>query len=90
MERIKKIPPHDRAVEQIIWYIEENNLKPHAKLPGERELCEMWNLNRSTLHQAIQQLIEEKRLYSEKEQALSLRSPFLREICRMARQRLNP
>lgn len=77
MERIKKIPPHDRAVEQIIWYIEENNLKPHAKLPGERELCEMWNLNRSTLHQAIQQLIEEKRLYSEKGAGTFVAEPVL-------------
>ncbi len=77
MERIKKIPPHDRAVEQIIWYIEENELKPHAKLPGERELCEMWNLNRSTLHQAIQQLIEEKRLYSEKGAGTYVAPPVL-------------
>lgn len=66
LERMKKIPPHDRAVEQIEWFLEENKLRPHAKLPGEREMCEMWNLNRSTLHQAIQQLIEEKVLYSEK------------------------
>ncbi|WP_026670685.1 GntR family transcriptional regulator [Butyrivibrio sp. AE3006] len=77
MERIKKIPPHDRAVEQIIWYIEENNLKPHAKLPGERELCEMWNLNRSTLHQAIQQLIKEKILYSEKGSGTFVAEPVL-------------
>ncbi len=77
MERIKKIPPHDRATEQIIWFIEENNLQPHAKLPGERELCEMWNLNRSTLHQAIQQLIEEKRLYSEKGAGTFVAPPLL-------------
>ena len=66
MERLKKIRPHDRAVEMLEWYIQENHLKPHAKLPGERELCELWNLNRSTLHSAIQELVEEHILYSEK------------------------
>lgn len=66
MSKMKKIRPQDRAIEQIEWYIQEQGLKPHTKLPGERELCKMWGMNRSTLHTAIQQLIEERILYSEK------------------------
>ena len=54
------------AMEQIQWYIQENQLKPHTQLPSERELCTMWQMNRSTLHTAIQQLIEERKLYSVK------------------------
>lgn len=64
MEKMKKIRPQDMAMEQIEWYIKENQLKAHAKLPSEREMCTMWKLNRSTLHAAIQQLVEERKLYS--------------------------
>ena len=52
MEKIKKIRPQDMAMEQIQWYIQENQLKPHTQLPSERELCTMWQMNRSTLHTA--------------------------------------
>lgn len=64
MDNMKKIRPQDMAMEQIEWYIQENRLKPHAKLPSEREMCRMWGLNRSTLHAAIRQLTEERLLYS--------------------------
>lgn len=64
MEKMKKIRPQDMAMEQIEWYIKEKQLKPHAKLPSEREMCAMWQMNRSTLHAAIQQLVEERKLYS--------------------------
>ena len=30
MEKIKKIRPQDMAMEQIQWYIQENQLKPHS------------------------------------------------------------
>ncbi|MBE5905396.1 MAG: GntR family transcriptional regulator [Lachnospiraceae bacterium] len=64
MEQIKKIKPRDYAIEQIQWYIKENKLGSHAKLPGERDMCAMWDLNRSTLRSAIKRLIEEGILYS--------------------------
>lgn len=66
MVELKKIRPREAAIEQIEWYIQENGLKPHTKLPGEREMCEVWHMNRSTLRAAIQRLIEERILYSEK------------------------
>lgn len=65
MEQIKKVKPRDYAIEQIRWYIEENKLGPHAKLPGERDMCDMWGVNRSTLRSAIKRLVEENILYSE-------------------------
>ena len=34
MEKIKKIRPQDMAMEQIQWYIQENQLKPHTQLPN--------------------------------------------------------
>ena len=35
----------DEAVEKIECYIIENKLKPHAKIPSERDMCDMWNIN---------------------------------------------
>lgn len=65
MEQIRKVKPRDYAMEQIKWYITEEKLGPHAKLPSERQLCEKWDINRSTLRSAIKRLIEENILYSE-------------------------
>lgn len=65
VEQIRKVKPRDFAMEQIKWYISEQKLGPHAKLPSERQLCEEWNINRSTLRSAIKRLTEENILYSE-------------------------
>lgn len=43
-------------VELIQSYVLENNLKPGDKLPSERELCDMWGVNRMTLRNAIKRL----------------------------------
>jgi len=51
-----KLRPRDRACEQLIGYIESQDLKPGDRLPSERALCEMWDLNRTTLRYAIARL----------------------------------
>ncbi len=65
MGDIKKIKPREYAIEKLLWYIHKNNLGPHTKLPSERELCSMWNINRTTLRTAIERLVEENILYTE-------------------------
>ena len=40
--------PKELATEYLESYILENNLKAHDRLPPERELSQMWNLNRVT------------------------------------------
>lgn len=65
MEDKSKSKSRNEAQEEIEYYIEVNKLKPHDKLPSERELSEMFNLNRSTLRGAIQILIEEGKIYKE-------------------------
>jgi len=60
----KQIRPRDEAVEKIECYIRRHNLAPQDKLPAEREMCEMWNLNRTTLRSAIRRLTAEGKLYS--------------------------
>lgn len=66
MSEIQKIRPREEATELLEAYIRKNELPPNAKLPSERELCDMWNLNRTTLRSAIRRLIEEGKLYSQK------------------------
>ncbi|ERI93925.1 UbiC transcription regulator-associated domain protein [Clostridiales bacterium oral taxon 876 str. F0540] len=56
----------DEAIEKIEYYIIKNKLTPHAKIPSERDLCELWGFNRTTLRSAIQRLVVEGKLYQKK------------------------
>lgn len=53
----------DEAIEKIEYYIISNKLVPHSKIPSERDMCEMWGFNRTTLRSAIQRLVVEGKLY---------------------------
>lgn len=66
MNREYRSRPQDEATEKIEWLIRKNQIKPHVKLPSERDLCELWKLNRTTLRSAIKRLIVEGKLYSKK------------------------
>ena len=57
--------PRERAMEQIEAYILQSGLKAGDSLPPEREMCRMWDLNRSTLRSAIARLEEECRWLDE-------------------------
>ncbi|WNC17557.1 GntR family transcriptional regulator [Brevibacillus brevis] len=50
--------------EKIEAYIQEHQLKAHDKLPSERELSEIWDVNRMTLRSATRRLVDEGILYS--------------------------
>ena len=63
-EQASCIRHRDEAVELIECYLQRHDLAPHGKLPSEREMCEMWGLNRATLRAAIRRLIEMGRVYS--------------------------
>lgn len=58
--------PREEAIEKIEFYIIKNKLKPHDKLPSERDMCFMWGFNRTTLRGAIQNLITLGKLYNRK------------------------
>jgi GntR family transcriptional regulator len=63
MEELR-VSPRDQAAENIEGYIALNKLSPHTRIPSERDLCEMWGFNRTTLRSAICRLIEEGKLYN--------------------------
>lgn len=65
MEESKSGVRHrDEAVELIECHLQRHDLAPHGKLPSEREMCEMWGLNRATLRSALRRLIDMGRIYS--------------------------
>lgn len=58
MEQEQRVRHRDEAVELIECYLRTNDIPPHGKLPTEREMCEMWGLNRTMLRAAIRRLTE--------------------------------
>lgn len=48
----------DQITEFVEAYIIDNNLMPGDRLPSEREMCDMWDLNRVTLRKALKRLSE--------------------------------
>lgn len=51
------IPPKDRAVEGILWYIQHHQLAGGDRLPAERVLCEDIGVSRTALRAGITRLI---------------------------------
>ena len=56
IEKESRIPLYYQLMDIIIEMIEAGNLKADDKLPSERELCEKYDISRSTFRQAIQEL----------------------------------
>ena len=54
----------DEIEEFVLQYITEHQLNPHDKLPTERELSTSLNVNRITLRNGLQKLIDKGITYS--------------------------
>ncbi|GAQ26009.1 GntR family transcriptional regulator [Tepidanaerobacter syntrophicus] len=63
IEKESRIPLYYQLMDIIIEMIEAGNLKADDKLPSERELCEKYDISRSTVRQAIQELEREGYIY---------------------------
>ncbi|MDO4418697.1 MAG: GntR family transcriptional regulator, partial [Eubacteriales bacterium] len=66
--------------EYLESYILENNLKAHDRLPPERELSQMWNMNRVTLRSAIASMEAAGRLYSVQGRGTMVAPRFVRTL----------
>ncbi len=51
------------AIEKIEDFIKVNRLRPHTRIPCEKDLCDLWGVSRSTLRQAVDELVENGILY---------------------------
>ena len=56
MKEVRKVVVHDAAMDEILGYIRDNNLKPGDKLPPEREIAEILKVSRSTVRTVLQAL----------------------------------
>jgi GntR family transcriptional regulator len=60
---LQKTPPGMEAIEKIEDFIKVNRLRPHTRIPCEKDLCDLWGVSRSTLRQAVDELVENGILY---------------------------
>ena len=63
IDKRSRIPLYYQLMDIIIDVIEEGNLRENDQLPSERELCETYDISRSTVRQAIQELEKEGYIY---------------------------
>lgn len=56
--------PRELALEYLEAYILEHHVSTHDALPPERELCQKWQISRSTLRSAISHMIASGQLYA--------------------------
>ncbi|MDT2760197.1 aminotransferase-like domain-containing protein [Enterococcus xiangfangensis] len=53
----KTTPIYQQIIEQVITYIQDGTLKPGDKLPAERKLAAFYQVNRSTVVHALDELV---------------------------------
>lgn len=63
IDKHSRIPLYYQLMDIIVEMIEEGNLQEDDRLPSERELCETYDVSRSTVRQAIQELEKEGYIY---------------------------
>lgn len=64
MDKRSRVPLYFQVMEKLIEKI-HTKYKEHDKLPSERELCDMYEVSRITIRQALQQLVQEGYIYKE-------------------------
>ncbi|MBQ1900076.1 MAG: GntR family transcriptional regulator [Erysipelotrichaceae bacterium] len=60
---VTKVQPGMEAIEKLEDFIKVNRLKAHTRIPCEKDLCDLWGVSRSTLRQAVDELVENGVLY---------------------------
>ena len=63
LDKTNRMPLYFQLMDVIIDSIERGNYKADDQLPSERELCDTYEISRSTVRQAIQELEKEGYIY---------------------------
>ncbi|WP_163505461.1 GntR family transcriptional regulator [Fodinicola acaciae] len=64
LQRQSSVPLYRQLKERIVARIQADELRPHDRLPSERELIETFGVSRITVRQALTELMHEGRIYS--------------------------
>lgn len=65
IEKKSRVPLYAQLIDLIVGKINSGELKEHDKLPSERELCDMYDISRTTIRQAMIELENEGYIYKE-------------------------
>ena len=63
IDKTNRMPLYSQLMDLIINQIENEHYKADDQLPSERELCDTYEISRSTVRQAIQELEKEDYIY---------------------------
>ncbi|NMB07943.1 MAG: GntR family transcriptional regulator, partial [Tissierellia bacterium] len=63
IDKTSRMPLYYQLMDIIIDMIDSGELVEDDQLPSERELCEIYDISRSTVRQAIQELEKEGYIY---------------------------
>jgi GntR family transcriptional regulator len=65
IDKKSRVPLYAQLIDIIVGKISSGDLKEHDKLPSERELCDMYDISRTTIRQAMIELENEGYIYKE-------------------------
>lgn len=79
IDRNSFIPLYIQVIDSISEYIENNHLAPGFQLPGEAELCRSYDVSRTVIRQALQELAYKGLIYREKGRGTFVAKPKIHE-----------
>lgn len=79
IDRSSFIPFYIQVLESLTGYIENNHLQPGHQLPGEAELCKTFDVSRTVIRQALQELEYKGLIFREKGRGTFVAKPKIHE-----------
>jgi len=79
IDRQSFVPFYIQVIDSLIEYIENNHLPPGHQLPGEADLCQAFDVSRTVIRQALQELEYKGLIYKEKGRGTFVAKPKIHE-----------
>ena len=79
IDRNSYIPFYIQVIDSLSDYIESNKFQPGTQLPGESDLCETYDVSRTVIRQALQELEYKGLIFREKGRGTFVAKPKIHE-----------
>ena len=79
IDRNSLIPFYIQVIDSLTEYIDNNHLPPGHQLPGEADLCQAFDVSRTVIRQALQELEYKGLIYKEKGRGTFVAEPKIHE-----------